>query len=113
MHLYRGCDALMPDRFQNKLANFMRGVKRKVEKQKERLGTKADEGGIPMSFHVYETLCQLMMESEDDGYIFGQCFLALEWNLMVLSDNVVHSHVSHLEWRDDCLLYYMMRTKGD
>ena len=32
---------------------------------------------------------------------------------MARSDNVVHSHVNHLEWRDDCLLYYMLQLKGD
>ena len=39
--------------------------------------------------------------------------LTLEWNLMVRSDNVVNSHTNHLEWRDDCLLYYVMRSKED
>ena len=78
MHLYRGYGATMPDRFQNELANFMREMRRKVANQKENLGTKADEGERPMSFHVYAKLCQLMMDSEDDKYKFGQCFLTLE-----------------------------------
>ena len=68
----------MPDRFQNELANFTRWMKRKVAKQKENLGTKADEGKSPIYFHVYTKLCQLMMESEDNEYIFGQYFLTLE-----------------------------------
>ena len=113
MHLYRGYGAVMEQSFKTDLANFMRGIKRKVAKQKQDMGTKADEGKKPMSFQVYEKLCQLMMASEDDEYIFGHCFLTLEWNLMARSDNVVHSHVNHLEWRDDCLLYYMLRSKGD
>ena len=113
MHLYRGCGAVMEEAFKTDLANFMRGIKRKVAKQKQDMGTKADEGKSPMSFQVYEKLCELMMESEDDEFIFGHCFLTLEWNLMARSDNVVHSHVNHLEWRDDCLLYYILRSKGD
>jgi len=113
MHLYRGCGTTIPDRFQKELANFTRVTKREVAKQKENLGTKADAGKRLMSFHVYEKLCQLMMESEDDEYIFGQWFLTVEWNLMARSDNIVQSHVNHLEWRDNCLLYYMIRTKGD
>jgi len=44
MHLYHGCGAKMSDRFQNELANVMRGMKRKVVKQKENLVPKADEG---------------------------------------------------------------------
>ena len=54
-----------------------------------------------------------MMKSQDDEFIFAHCFLTLEWNLMARSDNVVHSHINHLEWRDDCLLYYILRSKGD
>ena len=78
MHLYRGCGATMNEGFKTDLANFMRGIKRKVVNQKQDLGTKADEGKSPMSFQVYEKLCQLMMESEDDEMIFGHCFLTLE-----------------------------------
>lgn len=32
---------------------------------------------------------------------------------MAQSDNVAHSHVCHLESCDNCLLYYMLRSKGD
>ena len=46
----------MPDPFQNELANFMRGMKRKVTKQKEDLRAKVDEGKSAMSFQVYELL---------------------------------------------------------
>ena len=57
MHVYRGCGAKKSDTFQNELANFMRGMKRKVAKQKEDLGTNAEECKITMSFQVYELLC--------------------------------------------------------
>jgi len=57
MHLYREYGATMSDRFQNELANIMRVMKQNVEKQKENLGAKVNEGKIPMSFHVYEKLC--------------------------------------------------------
>jgi len=53
-----------------------------------------------------------MMETEDDEHIFGHCFLALECNLIARSDNVMRSRVNHLEWRDSCILYYMLRSKG-
>ena len=32
---------------------------------------------------------------------------------MARSDNVVRFHVNHLEWRDDYLLCYILRSKGD
>ena len=38
--------------------------------------------------------------------------MTLEWNLMARSDNVMNSYTNHLEWRDDCLMYYIMRSKG-
>jgi len=113
VHLYRSCGASIPDDFQEDMANFMRGIKRKVATQKETSGIRAEEGKAVMSFEVYRKLLELMYESEDDEAIFGHLFLTLEWNLMARSDNVVHSHTNHLEWRDDCLLYYIMRSKGD
>jgi len=113
MHLYRGCGATVPDTFQNELANLMMETKWKVAKHNDNLGTKADKGKSVMLFQVYEKVCSLMMESEDDEYIFDQCFLTLDWNLIAQSDNVVHSHMNHLAWRDDSLFYYMLRSKGD
>jgi len=95
------------------MATFMKGVKRKVATQKEESGSRAEEGKAVMSFEVYQILCQLLLASDDDESIFGHLFLTLEWNLMARSDNVVHSHTAHLEWRDDCLLYYIMQSKGD
>ena len=82
----------------------MRGMKQKVTNQKEQSGIKADEVKSVMLFRFYEQICKLMVESEDDEFIFGHCFLTLEWNLITRSDNVVHYHVNHLEWRNDCLL---------
>ena len=32
---------------------------------------------------------------------------------MARSNNAVHSHTNHLEWRDAILLYYIMRSQGD
>ena len=32
---------------------------------------------------------------------------------MARSDNVVNLHTNHLDWLDECLLYYIMRSKGD
>ena len=66
-----------------------------------------------MPLACYKKLCELMFVSEDDECIFEHTFLTLEWNLMARSDNVVNLHTNHLEWRDDCLLYYIMRSKGD
>ena len=113
VHMYRSCGAVVPDDFQNDLALFMAGMKRKVAKQKEKNGVRAEEGKAVMPLACYKKLCELMFVSEDDECIFGHTFLTLEWNLMARSDNVVNSHTNHLEWRDDCLLYYIMRSKGD
>ena len=113
VHLYRSCSGVMPDDFREDMGNFMRGIKRKVATQKQAQGIRAEEGKAVMSFDCYHKLCELMLKSEDDESICGHLFLKLEWNLMARSDNVVNLYTNHLEWRDDCLLYYIMRSKGD
>ena len=67
----------MDKSFKTDLANFMGGIKRKVAKQKQDMRTKADRVKIPILFQVYKKLCQLMMESEDDEFIFGYLFTNL------------------------------------
>lgn len=52
-------------------------MKRKVAKQDENIGTRADEEQRIISFQVYEIVLCLKMDSEDDEYIFNQHFLSL------------------------------------
>ena len=45
--------------------------------------------------------------------MFAHCFFTIEWNLMARADNVVHMSVEHIEWNDDCLVFYFATTKTD
>ena len=50
VHLYRSCGAVMPDDFREDMANFIRGIKRKVATQKQATGIRAEEGKAVMPF---------------------------------------------------------------
>ena len=65
-----------------------------------------------MSREVYKKMCQLLLESESDEYIFARCFLTLEWNLMARADNVASAMVSHVEWQGDSLVFHFAKTKA-
>ena len=58
-------------------------------------------------------IAELLFKSNTIDSIFAHCFLVLEWNLMARSDNIVHSHISHMEWLEDSLVFYFMKSKGD
>ena len=74
VHLYRSCGGVMPDDFRADMANFMRGIKRKVATQKEARGVRAEEGKAVMSFDCYHKLCELFLENENDESMFGHLF---------------------------------------
>ena len=59
-----------------------------------------------MSFSVYENMCKNLYEGYDDEYLFAHAFLTMECNLMVRADNCVNMHVKHVQWQDDCLLFF-------
>ena len=49
-----------------------------------------------MSWKVYELMCNIFLEDDDEEYIFAHAFLTLEWNLMSRSENVVDCHAENL-----------------
>ena len=64
-----------------------------------------------MSFSVYENMCMILYEGDDDGYLFAHAFLTMEWNFMARADNCVNMHVNHVQWQDDCLLFFFGKSK--
>ena len=102
----------MPDVMAKKLSQFMGGIKRTIAKEKRELGKK-DEGKEKMSFEVYQVICKLLLTSGTTESIFTHCFLVLEWNLMARSDNVCTTHINHITWDEDSLIFYFMKRKGD
>ena len=73
---------------------------------------KSEEGKKPMSFEVYKLMCRKMITSEADDAIFAHLFLVLEWNLMARSNNYKNMHLSHIEWRNDCLVFFFGKSKA-
>ena len=66
-----------------------------------------------MSWKVYELICNIFLEGDDEEYIFAHAFLTLEWNLMSRSENVVDCHAENLLWTEDALGFHFPRTKTD
>ena len=64
-----------------------------------------------MSFEVYQVICRLLMTSGTTESIFTHCFLVLEWNLMARSDNVCTTHINHISWDDNSLIFYFLKSK--
>ena len=55
----------------------------------------------------------LLFYGEGDDYAFSHMFLTLEWNLLARSDNCLDMNVNHVQWKNDSLVFYFTKTKGD
>ena len=98
----------IPVEFANNLKIFMKGMKRTVAAKKMEDGDSGIMGKKKMDFKVYEFL-----KEEGEEYLFARCFLTLEWNLMSRSENIVHAHLFHITWEDDCLAFRFAKSKTD
>jgi hypothetical protein len=112
VYLQKEINVEMDGEIRQRLCNFMRGLKQKVQDEKQKLGELMMEGKRKMSFQVYQKLCELMLKS-GDGDEFEHCFLVLEWNLMARSKNVVDSHMENVYFKNDCLVFQFAKTKCD
>jgi hypothetical protein len=112
VYLQKEINVEMDGEIRQRLCNFMRGLKQKVQDEKQKLGELMMEGKRKMSFQVYQKLCELMLKS-GDGDEFAHCFLVLEWNLMARSKNVVDSHMENVYFKNDCLVFQFAKTKCD
>ena len=84
----------------------MSGIQSTIVNYKITRGESLNEGKRPMSFSVYENMCKILYEGDDDDYLFAYAFLTMECNLMARADNCVNVHVNHVQWQDDCLLFF-------
>ena len=66
-----------------------------------------------MSFDVYKTLCDVLHQGEGEDFIFAHSFLAMECNLMERKYNSVNTHIKHIQWRSDFLIFYFGTPKGN
>jgi len=81
--------------------------------QKEELGESLEEGKSPMSFELYQKLCQWFVESGTKDAIFARCFLTLTWNLVCRSNNTVGVRREHIKLKSDCLGIMFAHAKTD
>ena len=58
-------------------------------------------------------MCAPFLKENGEEFLFARCFLVLEWNLMSRSDNIVHAHLFHITWEDDCLAFRFAKSKTD
>ena len=113
VHLYRMSKYDMSSDFADNLKMFMKGMKRTVAAKKMENGDSGIVGKKKMDFKVYEKICELFLKEEGEEFLFARCFLVLEWNLMSRSDNIVHAHLFHITWEDDCLAFRFAKSKTD
>ena len=113
MHMYRMSGEEMNAGFRKDLGQFISGMKRVVTKAKLEEGASLDEGKKPMSFDVYKKMCDLLLRDGGEDAAFAHLFLILEWNLMARSENCVKMHVNHIQWREDALVFFFGKSKGN
>jgi len=113
VHLFRMSKYDIPVEFADNLKIFMKGMKRTVAAKKMEDGDSGIIGKKKMDFKVYEKICELFLKEEGEEYLFADCFLTLEWNLMSRSENIVHAHLFHITWEDDCLAFRFAKSKTD
>ena len=113
MHLFRMSKYEVPDVFVKQLRQFMSGMRRRIQTDKVKHGDHSHQGKKRMGWDVYELMCKLLQEGENDEYTFANCFLTLEWNLMARSENVVNCHSENITWKDDALCFNFPKSKGD
>lgn len=111
MDLYRCSGCEMSDEFAKDLTTFMGGIKREVIRERISKGLVFDEGKRPMSYEVYKHLCESLSKSDDIEDIFCHLFLVLEWNLMARSENCLLMSLTHVQWRNDSLVFFFGKTK--
>ena len=113
VHLFRMSKYDIPAEFADNLKIFMKGMKRTVAAKKMEDGDSGIIGKKKMDFKVFEKICELCLKEEAEEFLFARCFLVLEWNLMSRSDNIVHAHLFHIAWEDDCLAFRFAKSKTD
>jgi hypothetical protein len=112
-NLFRFSNYEMSPSMEVLLKQFLSGKKRDIAEKKKMTGDYLRIGKAKMDFKVYEKLCDLFLKEEGEEFIFARCFLALEWNLMARSENIVHANILHISWDNDSLVFRFVKTKGD
>ena len=113
IHLFRMSKYHIPTEFAGNLKIFMKGMKRTVATKKMEDSDSGIIGKKKMDFKVFEEMCEPFLKENGEEFLFARCFLVLEWNLMSRSDNIVHAHLFHVTWGDNCLAFHFAKSKTD
>lgn len=111
MDIFRATKYEMSEEFKKDLKVFMGGMKREVVRQHVQRRKVLDEGKKPMSYEIYRHLCQALSKSGDAEDVFCHLFLVLEWNLMARSENCLQMSLTHIQWRNDSLIFFWGKSK--
>ena len=103
----------IPEELANSLKIFMKGMKQTVATKKMEDGVSGIIGLKQMDFKVFEKNCALFLKENGEEFVFARCLLVLGWNLMSKSDNIVHAHLFHITWEDNCLVFRFAKSKTD
>ena len=103
----------MDEEYEGELGKFMSGLKRTVASTRAQSGRSLDEGKKGMNYEVYKRVCEILFKSDDEDYLFAHAFLTMEWNLLARSDNCFTMRVQHIEFKNDSLLFFFAKSKGN
>jgi len=111
--LYRNSGKQISTTAQKSIGRCITAINKKIMQQKEELGESLEEGKSPMSFELYQKLCQWFVEKGSKDAIFARCFLTLTWNLMCRSNNTVSIRREHIKLKSDCFGVMFAHAKTD
>ena len=74
-HLYRCCDLEIPDNFSADMTTLMQGMKRTVARDKQKKGTRVEDGKSPMTIDVYKLICEFFWVKKVTSQFFVIHFL--------------------------------------
>ena len=112
-HLFRQYDRRVPDDTAHTMTDMFAGLKRTISMEVQDGNGSIKKGKDPMSFDLYQWMCEYNLKSGKSEGIFTQAFLVLSWNLMCRASNVESIHFNHMEWRADAYCVYFAHQKND
>jgi len=81
-YLFKRYNKRLPDTFEARLRNYMRGQKRESAKRKQDGIGKVHEGKQLLRFSMYRDLAKRLMLEGTRESLFAHTFLTISWNLM-------------------------------
>ncbi|KAF0708114.1 hypothetical protein AaE_013347 [Aphanomyces astaci] len=106
--LYKDQGVPVPLEYGEDIKEVFSGL-RKTVAQDLQAGAKLYRCKRPMSFAVFETLCEKSVELFDGG--FAHLFLILSWNLMCRSKSTETVRFDHMSCEDDSIGFTFFKTK--